>query len=206
LKAGYDPIVDTDVEGARTGRTKTHVLDAAIAEFADVGLSGARVDRIAQRAGVNKQLIYYYFGDKAGLFDAAVQAMADRFNRVRAALPDHPAERPAAYFRGAARDVDAIRILQWEGLHLGERDAVAERERTAHLQRAVAAWRRDRASGLIDADYDVRQLFLSLQALAAHPFAFPQMTRFVTGKNPGDPAFQRARVRHLRQLGRRLFG
>ncbi|MGL4744494.1 MAG: TetR/AcrR family transcriptional regulator [Dermatophilaceae bacterium] len=198
--------MDIDVERTKAERTKAQILDAAIAEFADGGLSGARVDRIAERAGVNKQLIYYYFGDKSGLFDAAVQAMALRFNRVRATLPDEPSERPAAYFRGAAGDVDVIRMLQWEGLQVGERSVVAEQERTAHLRRAVGSWRRDRASGAIDAEYDVRQLFLSMQALAAHPFAFPQMTRFITGRNPSDPAFQRSRVRHLRHLGRRLFG
>ena len=54
--------------------TKQRILDAATAEFADSGLAGARVDRIAQRAEANKQLIYAYFGSKEGLFDSVVQA------------------------------------------------------------------------------------------------------------------------------------
>lgn len=45
-------------------RTKLKLLNAARKEFADKGLNGARVDGIASRAGVNKQLLYYYFGDK----------------------------------------------------------------------------------------------------------------------------------------------
>ena len=49
-------------------RSQSHILDAALAEFADHGLGGARMDRIAERAGVNKRLIYYYFENKESLF------------------------------------------------------------------------------------------------------------------------------------------
>ena len=45
-----------------------------MAEFCRFGLSGARIDRIAERGSVNKRMIYHYFGDKVGLFDAAVGA------------------------------------------------------------------------------------------------------------------------------------
>jgi AcrR family transcriptional regulator len=54
--------------------TKQRILDAATAEFAEFGLAGARVDRIAARAGANKQLIYAYFGSKEGLFDNVLEA------------------------------------------------------------------------------------------------------------------------------------
>jgi AcrR family transcriptional regulator len=45
-------------------RSQKEILDAALAEFAEHGLGGARMDRIAERAGVNKRLIYYYFENK----------------------------------------------------------------------------------------------------------------------------------------------
>jgi len=54
-------------------RSRLIILDAAREEFAGHGLAGARVDRIAERAGVNKRLIYYYFGGKDGLFFAALK-------------------------------------------------------------------------------------------------------------------------------------
>ncbi|MFL6837431.1 MAG: TetR/AcrR family transcriptional regulator, partial [Bradyrhizobium sp.] len=44
--------------------TRRKLLTAARREFAQNGLAGARVDEIAARAGVNKQLVYHYFGDK----------------------------------------------------------------------------------------------------------------------------------------------
>lgn len=55
----------------RRGEARNLILDAARQEFGEHGLAGARVERIARRAGVNKQLLYYYFGSKRDLFRAA---------------------------------------------------------------------------------------------------------------------------------------
>lgn len=52
--------------------TRARILDAAVREFAEYGLAGARVDRIAAAATANKQSIYAHFGDKDALFDAAL--------------------------------------------------------------------------------------------------------------------------------------
>jgi AcrR family transcriptional regulator len=54
-------------------RTQAAILAAATAEFTAKGLNGARVDEIARRAGVNKRMIYHYFGDKEGLYLAALE-------------------------------------------------------------------------------------------------------------------------------------
>lgn len=54
-------------------RTRELILDAARDEFSDKGLSGGRVNTIAERAGVNKQLIYYYFKDKERLYGAVLE-------------------------------------------------------------------------------------------------------------------------------------
>lgn len=62
--------------------TRARLLAAAREEFARAGLAGARVDLIARRAEVNKQLIYYHFGDKDGLY-AAVLEEAYRDIRMR---------------------------------------------------------------------------------------------------------------------------
>ena len=53
--------------------TRRKLLAAARREFADSGLAGARVDEIAARAGVNKQLVYHYFGDKDALYLAVLE-------------------------------------------------------------------------------------------------------------------------------------
>jgi TetR/AcrR family transcriptional regulator len=53
--------------------TRQKLLTAARHEFAKSGLAGARVDEIADRAGVNKQLVYHYFGDKDALYLAVLE-------------------------------------------------------------------------------------------------------------------------------------
>lgn len=53
--------------------TRAAILQAALEEFSEVGLSGARVDRIAKRAGVSKPMIYDYFGDKHAVYAAALR-------------------------------------------------------------------------------------------------------------------------------------
>ena len=54
-------------------RTRAVILNAAVAEFTSKGLSGARIDRIAKRANVNKRMIYYYFKNKEGLYIAVLE-------------------------------------------------------------------------------------------------------------------------------------
>jgi AcrR family transcriptional regulator len=63
-------------------RTRQRILGAATEEFARYGLGGARVDRIAARAGANKRMLYYYFRDKDNLFLAVLEAS---YARIRAA-------------------------------------------------------------------------------------------------------------------------
>ena len=53
--------------------TRTRILAAAKKEFARLGLGGARVDEIADRAKTNKRMIYHYFGGKEELFRTVVE-------------------------------------------------------------------------------------------------------------------------------------
>jgi AcrR family transcriptional regulator len=71
---------------------RERILQAAESEFATAGLAGGRVERIAAKAGVNKQLVYHYFGSKAGLYDAVVRSVSDRL-AIDAAPRGTPPER-----------------------------------------------------------------------------------------------------------------
>jgi TetR/AcrR family transcriptional regulator len=64
---------DTKPQRRDPAATRRKLLTAARREFADSGLAGARVDEIAARAGVNKQLVYHYFGDKDALYLAVLE-------------------------------------------------------------------------------------------------------------------------------------
>lgn len=64
-------------------KTRAAILNAALEEFAHEGVTGARTDEIARRAGVNKALLYYYFKDKEGLYTAALdQVFSGLYQRV----------------------------------------------------------------------------------------------------------------------------
>ena len=67
--------------------TRARLLDAAHSEFAERGLAGARVDRIAAAAQANKQAIYAYFGSKEQLFRRGPGRPAERAGRRRAVHP-----------------------------------------------------------------------------------------------------------------------
>ena len=63
-------------------RNRERILAAALEEFSRFGLGGARVDRIAARAGANKRMLYYYFGNKEALFLAVLES---RYAHIRLA-------------------------------------------------------------------------------------------------------------------------
>ena len=58
--------------------SRDKILEAAVEEFIQLGFSGARVDRIAQRAGINKAMIYYYFSSKEKLYQAVIDEHINR--------------------------------------------------------------------------------------------------------------------------------
>ena len=71
----------TRTQAERADQTRARILAAAIHEFSDNGLAGARTEQIAEVAGVNKALLYYYFRDKEALYAAALESV---FEDVRA--------------------------------------------------------------------------------------------------------------------------
>ena len=62
-----------EIRGRDADRSREEILRAAMAEFAENGFGGARIEAIAERAGVNKKLIYYYFAAKDELFVAVLE-------------------------------------------------------------------------------------------------------------------------------------
>ena len=63
-------------------RTRADILQVAMAEFADKGLSGARIDAIADATRTSKRMIYYYFESKEGLYLAVLEEAYRRIRRT----------------------------------------------------------------------------------------------------------------------------
>jgi len=96
--------------------TRQRILESATVEFAAHGLAGARIDRIAERAGANKQLIYAYVGGKDQLFDAALEANIERLlDSVPFDADDLPGyARRLRTFNTA--NTDLVRLVLWHSL------------------------------------------------------------------------------------------
>ncbi|MFG2723210.1 TetR family transcriptional regulator [Streptomyces sp. NPDC048416] len=96
--------------------TRARLLDAAFGEFAEHGLAGARVDRIAASAGANKRLIYVYFGNKEQLFDSVVEhCMAEGTEAVPFDVEDLPGY-AGALFDHLVERPDLVRLVTWKQL------------------------------------------------------------------------------------------
>jgi TetR/AcrR family transcriptional regulator len=164
-------------------RTKRALLDAALAEFSDKGLAGARVSAIAQRAGVNKQLISYYFGGKDGLY----RSLTDRWleqeaDFARAELP--LADVVAAYAADGVRQRDLHRLFVRECL-----EDNAASPGLGPGSEEVEDLRRRQAAGELDAELDPALLLLALQGAASAAIVYPGDVRALTGLEPDSPEF-----------------
>ena len=192
---------DSVSPGRNPAQTRVRILGAALREFAEKGFAGARVDRIARRARINKRMLYHYFGDKEGLFREILRRkIAERAAWV-ASAPEDPVERLPFWFELACRDPEWIRLLEWEALQWQERKVIDEERRKETYTRAVERIRGLQRRGLLAGELDPGQLLLSMMALTAFPLAFPQLARLATGLSVSDRRFQRQRAEFLRQFG-----
>ncbi len=97
-----------------TGKSlsKQKIAEAALAEFTEHGFAGSRTDRIAKRAGLNKQLLYYYYGSKAVLFEAVAEDVAGNLRPTGGAdssLSQRSTSAVRAYLRALHQRLDAHR-------------------------------------------------------------------------------------------------
>jgi TetR/AcrR family transcriptional regulator len=177
------------------------LIDAALVEFAEHGPAATRIDAIAERAGVNKQLIYHYFGSKEGLWNQVLAAFTARFDEAADTPPADLGDRFTLFFNQSNHDRDYTRLLEWEALTADRSEVANADHRRAQLSGFVASLDKDRADGRLPDDTDTEQLALTLIAAAAFAQAFPQFVQLLTGHGPDDPAFIEARSRHMHWLG-----
>lgn len=115
--------------------TKERILAAAVAEFAEHGFSGARIDRIAASAEANKRMIYVYFGNKEQLFDAAIDAAVGELHEAVPFTPDDLPGFGARLFDFLVAHPVEIRIDAWRRL---ERPGNTELEQQIFAEKIAA--------------------------------------------------------------------
>jgi TetR/AcrR family transcriptional regulator len=179
-------------------RTREALLDAAQAEFAAKGLAGARVSEIAARAGVNKQLISYYFGGKEGLY----QAIIDRWHEQEEQLAEPGislAELASRYLEVGHRQPDLQRLFIRQSM---DQDAgeLAHEPEAPELQDLRAR----QAAGEIAQELDPAFVLMMLQATVISGVVFPGDAKRLMGLDPASPEYLEHVRRQLRLLVSRL--
>ncbi|MFE9008991.1 TetR family transcriptional regulator [Streptomyces sp. NPDC007875] len=101
---------------SRGAATHRRILDAAIREFAEYGIAGARIERIVTAARTNKAQLYAYFGNKEGLFDAIFFASLERIVNVVPIDADDLADWAVRLYDEYLRRPDLIRLATWARL------------------------------------------------------------------------------------------
>jgi AcrR family transcriptional regulator len=103
-----------------SAETRARIVEAATAEFAQFGCAGGRIDRIAARAQVNKQLIYAHFQDKHALFDHVAQLAAASLAATTPAAVLEPGLSLIRLCTSRAARIryrpEHIRLLLWQAL------------------------------------------------------------------------------------------
>jgi AcrR family transcriptional regulator len=184
-------------------QTKRNILDVATQEFSAMGLTGARVDAIAERTNTTKRMLYYYFDSKEGLYEAVLEKV---YGDIRALEQDlHVSELdPVEGMRTLVeftfdyhdRHRDFVRLVTIENIHGAKyveqvkafkgRNASAIHTIEDLLARGIAA-------GLFRDDVDAIDLHLLISSMCFHRIGNRHTFGAAFGRDPSHP---RLRARH----------
>ncbi len=155
--------------------TRADILASARAEFAKAGLSGARVDKIAENSGANKRMIYHYFGSKEELFAAVVEeAYGDIRTREQTLGLD--ALEPAEALRRLVeftwqyylQNPEFITLVNSENLHQARHiqgNKALRKRQKAYVDLVDGLLRRGEAAGVFRPGIDAAQLCITIAAI-----------------------------------------
>jgi TetR/AcrR family transcriptional regulator len=133
--------------------SRNAILQAALVEFAREGLAGARMDAIADAAGVNKALLYYYFRDKETLYGAILDRFFERLTERIIAVCDRPGSAGERFVGYARTHFDAIAESPYYSHIFMSELMSASRGGSSHLDRIFAKYMQPigvRVFGLIE--------------------------------------------------------
>lgn len=188
-------------------RSQGTILAAARDEFAEYGLGGARMDRIAERAGLNKRLIYYYFSDKEALFQAVLeQAYRDiREQERKLNLLDVP---PAEALRKLVEFTwnyylahpEFLTLLNSANLHRARHLQGSEQARQMNsplIEMLAEILERGRKEGTFRGGVDPLQLYVSIAGLSYFYLSNNHTLGAIFGRDLMTPKAKHERLTHM---------
>jgi TetR/AcrR family transcriptional regulator len=190
--------------------TQRKLLMAARSEFARNGLAGARVDDIAARAGVNKQLVYHYFGDKDALYLAVLEYIYDEIRAQERKLNLHGLAPEKAIkkliessFDHLAAHPDFVALLNDENRHLARHVRRSKKLADMHspLVGMLASILAEGArSGVFRRGIDPMHFYISVAGLSYFFFSNTPTLSAIFSKDLASKASQNARRKHVVDL------
>jgi AcrR family transcriptional regulator len=188
-------------------RSRDAILQAARTEFSQLGLGGARVEGIAERAGVNKRLIYYYFESKNALFLAVLEHtyLDIREAEKRLHLTDLP---PATAIRRLTEFTwnyylahpEFLSLLNSENLHRASHLGGSKRVRDMNsplIRTLGEILERGRRDGSLRGGVDPMQLYISIAGLAYFYLSNRHTLSTVFGRDLMTPKARHERLSHI---------
>ena len=190
-------------------KSKEDILNAAEIEFAQKGIYGARVDEIAARAGINKRMIYEYFGSKEELYKAVLAAVYGRLARREVGLlseniPCIEAIRRIIilYFDYLKNNPTYVNLILWENLNKGsyinDMDFTGIKDPAFDLLKKVVE--RGKAEGVFKQETDADQLILSLLTFTFSYFSNRYTLSKLLGRRLDDEANIKRRVENVTEM------
>jgi AcrR family transcriptional regulator len=166
------------------------LLEAALAEFAEHGIAGARIDRLAGRAGCSPGLVYTYFDSKEKLFEAVFdQVVVQATEEAPISVDDLP-EYAGALFDGQTAHPDVMRLAAWHSLEQREGRSAIEAITKAN-QAKVDAIRQAQEEGWISTRFTAAELLMLIINTAS---MWTLQTPEISDLGPHEHAARRATI------------
>jgi AcrR family transcriptional regulator len=200
-------------ESGRTNdpeRTRANIIEVATQEFSEKGLSGGRIDEIADRTHTSKRMIYYYFESKEGLYRTVLEDCYRRIRAIEATL-DLKGKPPLQAlgelveftFDYQQANPDFIRLVMVENIHHGEHIAQLDTLAAVNVP-AIEVLRqiceRGVADGVFRKDIDPLDLHLSISALCFFNVSNQHTLSAIFKIDPTAPATSRARRESVKAM------
>jgi len=191
-------------------RNQERILQAATEEFARYGLGGARVDRIAARAGANKRMLYYYYGNKEDLFLKVLEARYAHIRRAELSLhlldldPVQGMRRMVEFtWNYYLKHPEFLTLLNSENLHRGRhlkrsRDVAAMHSPLIALLRDLLL--RGERAGKFRKGVDPVQLYISIAALGYFYLSNRHTLSTIFERDLLAPKSKAERLKHMTEL------
>jgi AcrR family transcriptional regulator len=190
----------------RAAATRQRILDAALAEFAEKGLAGARVDEISARAGANKRMLYAHFGSKEELWLTVLERAyaakheEERALRVDALAPPEAMQRLVEFnLRYTAAHPEFVALLNQENIHRAaylQRSTQVPAMYSPLLEQISTVLARGAAAGVFRQGVDPMQLYVTIVALGHFYVANIHTLSTIFGAGLGTEAALQAREAH----------